>query len=211
VKESWPLIRSHISSCRKITSTLLQILTEQLNFSNPDLPSLHVFEKAAGNQMRIIKSAPADEPTDKLVAGAHTDFGSFTVLFNNLGGLQVHLSKETGWQWVPPIEGYAIINLGDAVVRFTDGLLKSATHRVAQPPPEHGGHDRYSVVYFERPNDDVRMGPLDGTPLDTYPTTKEWIERRVLGGKIAHYKGVKEYLAGRGTESSDDAIKVNGE
>jgi isopenicillin N synthase-like dioxygenase len=198
-----------MSSCQKITSTLLQILTKQLNFVNPDLPSLHVFEKTAGNQMRIIKSAPVKEHTDRPISGAHTDFGSLTVLFNNLGGLQVHLSKETGWQWVPPVEGYAIINLGDAMVRFTDGLFKSATHRVAQPPPEHYGYDRYSVVYFERPNDDVPMGPLNGVPVDEYPTAKEWIERRVLGGKIDHYKGVKEYLAGRGTESSDDAIKAN--
>ena len=63
-------------------------------------------------------------------------------------------------------------------------------------------------MYFERPNNDVKIGPLNGSEFDQYPTAKEWIERRVIGGKTVHYKGVQEYLAGRGTESSDDAIKV---
>jgi isopenicillin N synthase-like dioxygenase len=90
------------------------------------------------------------------------------------------------------------------MVRFTDGLFRSATHRVAKPPGEQNNHERWSVVYFERPNDDVRMGPLVGENkgvAEDYPTTKEWIERRVLGGKIAHYKGEQEYIKGRGTEA----------
>jgi isopenicillin N synthase-like dioxygenase len=151
--------------------------------------------------MRLIKSTPG---TNALVAGAHTDFGSLTVLFNNIGGLQVLLSPDEGWLWVPPVEGCAIINLGDAIVRFTDGLFRSATHRVVQPPAEQGGLDRYSVVYFERPNDDVKLRPLtkDAGSLDDYPTAQQWIERRVLGGKKNHYKGEEAYRAGRGTETT---------
>jgi isopenicillin N synthase-like dioxygenase len=203
VTDNRQTICEHITSCRKITATLLDILSNQLNFISPALPSLHEFLRPAGNQMRIIKSSANTTNKETLVAGAHTDFGSLTVLFNNLGGLQVYLSAEQGWRWVPPVQGYAIINLGDALVQFTDGLLRSATHRVAQPPPQHRAYDRYSVVYFERPNDDVRMGPLGRGGLEGYQTAREWIERRVLGGKTIHYKGEKEYLAGRGTESSD--------
>lgn len=153
--------------------------------------------------MRLIKLSASDSRPDSLVAGAHTDFGSLTVLFNNVGGLQVLLSPEDGWKWVPPRRGCAIINLGDAFVRFTDGLFRSATHRVMQPPGEQRAFDRYSVVYFERPNDDVKLRPLtrDAGSLEDYPTAKEWIERRVLGGKKIHYKDEKAYLAGRGTEA----------
>jgi isopenicillin N synthase-like dioxygenase len=152
--------------------------------------------------MRIIKSAPSTPDQTTLVAGPHTDFGSLTVLFNNIGGLQVFLSPEEGWKWVPPVAGCAIINLGDAMVAFTNGLFRSATHRVARPPVEHIMYDRYSVVYFERPNDDVRMGPVIGevAALEEYPTAGEWIARRVVGGKTAHYKGEKAYMESRGTE-----------
>lgn len=88
------------------------------------------------------------------------------------------------------------------MVAFTNGLFRSATHRVARPPVENIMYDRYSVVYFERPNDDVRMGPVIGEVggLEEYPTAGEWIARRVVGGKTAHYKGEKEYMESRGTE-----------
>jgi isopenicillin N synthase-like dioxygenase len=154
--------------------------------------------------MRIIKTSASETRTVEQVAGAHTDFGSLTVLFNNIGGLQVLLSKEEGWKWVPPRKDCAIINLGDAMVSFTEGFFKSATHRVVQPPPNQRAFDRYSVVYFERPNDDVKLRPLtrDAGPLDQYPTAKEWIERRVLGGKVVHYSGEKNYYARRGTEAA---------
>lgn len=56
-----------------------------------------------------------------------------------------------------PLPGHAIINLGDAVVKFTNGNLKSAKHRVVPAPGEQGLLDRYSVVYFVRPCDNVRM------------------------------------------------------
>ena len=61
-------------------------------------------------------------------------------------------------------------------------------------------------MYFERPNDDVKLRPLtrDAGSLDDYPTAKEWIERRDLGGKKVHYKDEKVYLAGRGTETTQE-------
>ena len=166
----------------------------------PSLAAYHKLERPSGNHMRIIKSTRTNI---ELLAGAHSDFGSLTVLFNNICGLQVALNKEEGWLWVPPRSGGAIINLGDAMVRFTDGLFKSSTHRAVQPPVEQRGIDRYSVVYFERPNDDVKLMPLMREPgdLGQYHRSKEWIERRVIGGKTAHYKDEQAYEQSRGTES----------
>ena len=207
-KQNSSVIRNHISACKKITSTILDRLSEKLNLTNPPLSELHKFERTAGNQMRIIKTTSHESREQgTMVAGAHTDFGSLTVLFNNIGGLQVLLDPQVGWLWVPPVEGCAIINLGDAMVRFTDGLFRSATHRVVQPPDEQRDWDRYSVVYFERPNDDVKLRPLtrDAGDLEQYVTSKEWIERRVLGGKKNHYAGEKNYYARRGTETVEKA------
>lgn len=47
------------------------------------------------------------------------------------------------------------------MVTFTNGLLKSAKHRVVPAPGAQGTVDRYSVVYFVRPHNDVPMKPLD--------------------------------------------------
>lgn len=46
------------------------------------------------------------------------------------------------------------------MVAFTNGELKSAKHRVVPLPGEQGALDRYSVVYFVRPHNDVLMKPL---------------------------------------------------
>jgi isopenicillin N synthase-like dioxygenase len=114
------------------------------------------------------------------------------------------LFKEEGWVWVPPRPWLCYCQSRRAMMKFTNGLLRSRTHCVVQPPIEQSGLDRYSVVYFERPNDDVKLHPLtkDAGSLEDYPTSKEWIERRVLGEEKNHYKGEKEYLAGRGTETA---------
>ncbi len=57
--------------------------------------------------------------------------------------------------------GHAVVNLGDAMVTFTNGALKSAKHRVVPSPGEQGSLNRYSVVYFVRPHNDALMKPVD--------------------------------------------------
>lgn len=46
------------------------------------------------------------------------------------------------------------------MVTFTNGTLKSAKHRVVPSPGAQAGEDRYSVVYFVRPHNDVAMKAL---------------------------------------------------
>ena len=132
---------------------------------------------------------------DRRVAlGEHTDFGSVTVLFNRLGGLQVlPPGREAQWCYVKPLPGHAIINLGDAMVKFTNGVLRSNIHRVASPPGAQGDHTRYSLVYFCRPEDDVLLKRLDGSDMipplaegeeEEEIKSKDWILRRALGHRV---------------------------
>jgi len=46
------------------------------------------------------------------------------------------------------------------MVKFTNGVLKSAKHRVVPSPGEQQGLDRYSVVYFVRPCNESLMKPV---------------------------------------------------
>lgn len=117
-----------------------------------------------------------------------------TVLFNRVGGLQVLPPAAPGedkeWVYVRPLPGHAIVNLGDAMVKFTNGLLRSNIHRVVSPPGEQGGWTRYSVVYFARPEDDVLLKRLEGSKLipelggegeEEEINSKDWVLRRALG------------------------------
>ena len=66
-------------------------------------------------------------------AGAHTDYGAFTILKSGGPGLQLNLSgdgAEGSWLNVPHLEDALIINLGDLMQRWTNDKWKSTLHRV---------------------------------------------------------------------------------
>ena len=100
-----------------------------------------------------------------------------------------------------PLPGHCIVNLGDAFVKFSDGGLRSNVHRVVAPPGEQGSVERYSLVYFCRPEDDVLLRSLvQGGRVgedEEEVTAKEWILRRALGRRK-----VDGWEESNGTESS---------
>lgn len=79
-----------------------------------------------------------------------------------LGNLDFADASESSWLWVKPKPNCAIVNLGDAAVKFTNGVLCSGRHRVVPSPGEQGKWPRYSVVYFVRPNDECVLKALKG-------------------------------------------------
>lgn len=115
--------------------------------------------------------------------------------------------KTDAWQYVRPLKGHCIVNLGDAMVKFTRGVLRSNIHRVVNPPGEQADSERYSLVYFNRPTDEVLLQPLEGSDIidarkpegdaDEVITSKEWVLRRALGRR-----GVGDFAKSEGTESS---------
>lgn len=124
----------------------------------------------------------------------HTDFGSVTLVWNILGGLQIQSSEvrdnDDCWEFVKPEPGCAVVNMGDAMVKFTSGTIRSNLHRVAYAPGEQAIYDRYSLAYFSRPLDNVQMKALSAvenkSPNDEHAnepengiyTMKEWVAER---------------------------------
>ncbi|THW30602.1 Clavaminate synthase-like protein [Aureobasidium pullulans] len=188
------LLGSFIRNSHALVDLLLGLLNSRLGLPHDKLPSLHRLDSKSGDQVRWVHAPP--QPTDdrRTALGQHTDFGSVTILFNRLGGLQVLPPNSDEWCYVKPLRGHAVINLGDAMIKFTAGVLRSNTHRVVNPPGDQAGHTRMSLVYFARPADDVILKVLNGSALideqrrqnpDNFDeeeiTSKEWILRRALG------------------------------
>ncbi|TCM54373.1 isopenicillin N synthase-like dioxygenase [Rhizobium sp. PP-F2F-G48] len=101
----------------------------------------------------------------QLRAGAHTDYGSLTILLPQAGsrGLEI-LSPDGSWTGVPPTPGAFVINIGDLMARWTNDRWVSTLHRVVNPPPEDGGLDRrQSLAFFHQPNWDADITVLDAT------------------------------------------------
>jgi hypothetical protein len=110
------------------------------------------------------------KPEVDIRAGAHSDYGSITLLFQRPGqpGLEI-LTPSNEWSPVPvhppgtdpkslpPI----LVNIGDLLSHWTNGLLKSTVHRVIFPKDSRrGGEDRYSIAYFCHPVNDAKLIPV---------------------------------------------------
>jgi isopenicillin N synthase-like dioxygenase len=93
----------------------------------------------------------------QLRAGAHTDYGTLTVLLpeNVPGGLQV-LNRLDEWIDVEPPPGAFVCNLGDLMQRWTNDRWRSTMHRVVNPARhQSAGNRRVSLAFFHQPNYDA--------------------------------------------------------
>lgn len=99
-----------------------------------------------------------DDDKDDLTIGlgAHSDYQCFTILLldssTTPGGLEI-LSPTTGaWIQALAIPDTLIVNIGDMMMRWTNGLYQSTVHRVINTSAE----ERFSVpVFFGVDNDQV--------------------------------------------------------
>lgn len=180
----------------------------------------HLRERGStGNILRFLYYPPlanltngtsADDgqaPTSEDVrAGAHSDYGSITLLFRLKGqaGLEIDTTGHNAWAPVPvcppgtendpspPI----LVNIGDLLSYWTNGLLRSTVHRVVFPqsngagnsanstvPGETADEARYSIAFF--------CHPVGTTTLDVVPS------ERVQNHNVAD-KGKGEGINGRG-------------
>ncbi len=134
---------------------------------------------------------PAKVEQNQIGCGAHTDWGALTLLLqDSTGGLEV---CDASGQWIAarPIEGTLLVNFGDMMPRWTNGLYHSNLHRVKNASPER---HRYSLAFFHDLDYHARveclpaMMPASGTPLYPPCTVGEHIEemyRKTFGTTAA--------------------------
>ncbi|KAG6908557.1 hypothetical protein DXG01_004190 [Tephrocybe rancida] len=207
-----PFVRKSL----EINHTLLDVLNDKLGLPPGLLRAKHSTNEFSGSEARIIRNPPVPPESGglRVAIGSHTDFGSLSFLHNRLGGLQVLVPGAEHWQYVKPLPGHAICNLGDAMALFSGGILRSNLHRVVPPPGEQGAFERWSLVFFTRAGNSVTLRALveDSSLIaqavanspdknfETGSTSLEWITRRLRNRKINNRKGPETWMAGRGTE-----------
>lgn len=167
----------------EIGQALLKCLEPALHLPPGALREMHKLGPNTGGFVRSFRYPP-NEP-NAMLSPAHTDGNAITILFNWQGGLQIARPSETSghvqmidtpnakddWLYVKPIPGHALINLGDPMVVFTNGILKSGRHRVVTPPGEQAKYSRYSLLTGIRPQNDTPMRALHSDLIP--PETEE--------------------------------------
>ena len=125
-------------------------------------------------------------------AGAHSDYGSVTLLFRLPGqpGLEI-LTPSGTWKPVPtnPEDADAseplpiLVNLGDLLSYWTNGLLKSTVHRVVFPKSNEvfqAKRDRYSIAYFCHPQDDAKLTAIPSSLISKGMSSETGDPRKIL-------------------------------
>ncbi|KAI0795423.1 Clavaminate synthase-like protein [Abortiporus biennis] len=215
-------IKPFVQKSMEVNDMLISVLNDRLGLPKNALAKFHPVEEFSGSETRCIKKPPVDEASrGKVGIGAHTDFGSVSFLHNRLGGLQVLPPGYEDWQYVKPIPGHAICNLGDAMAIFSGGILRSNLHRVVAPPGDQANFERWSLVYFSRPGDTVELraltelSPMIAEAVAKAPnpelyrpgsTASEWFSRRVKYQRLNNRTGPESWKASRGTEHKPAVI-----
>lgn len=173
ITDAQETLEGYMRSCHQVMDVLFEHLEKNLGLEKGTLLEMHRLNERSGDHIRFTR-APA-QPFNEVIAkqGEHTDFGSLTILFNWLGGLQIRRPDDGKWVYVKPVPGNPIVNLGDAMVTFTGGILRSNIHRVVPPPAPQDGMDRSSLVFFRRPENSVILRRLKGGLIDAQPATQD--------------------------------------
>lgn len=161
--------------CRDMCNRVLDLLALGLEISETSFfSSRHTQPSGCTVRFLHYPAIPEDDdyqPEVDVRAGAHSDYGSVTLLFQRPSqpGLEVRTAEDT---WAPVAvfpDGYTksttfppiLVNIGDLLSYWTNGLLKSTIHRVIVPKEaRRGGEDRYSIVYFCHPGNSVQLVPV---------------------------------------------------
>lgn len=194
-----PEFRAFFHHAHLILSRLLSHLDAPLGLEDGTLISLSPLEKASGTSLRLLKALPsASGSKARTDLVGHTDLGSITMLFNVVGGLQIlppsapETPADSDWRFVRPMPDCALINLGDAMVQWSGGVVRSNMHRVATAPGAQRGVERLSVAYLLRPALETSM-------------------QRLKGGNIIAEDGEEDFISARDWERMRAAQIVKGE
>ncbi|KAK4157594.1 hypothetical protein C8A00DRAFT_29438 [Chaetomidium leptoderma] len=207
-----PDISAFRDLCYNLSLKLNTLLGIGLGVNPPDFftTAHHRARGPSGTILRFLRYPPrnalSQSPTDNddVRAGAHSDYGSLTLLFRLRGqpGLEILLRDGKTWSPVPVVPPGTehdpappiLMNIGDLLAYWTNGLLRSTVHRVVFPSsttaPDRGVQGerdegtRYSIAYFCHPFGGAELGVVPSERVQGYrggvAEGNPYAERRVL-------------------------------
>ncbi len=145
-------------NCFHTVSLLQRLLAIRAGVEAEFFRDLHSGENVT---LRLLHypAMPLDiENSDQWGAGAHTDYGMLTLLFQEqVTGLEV-LGQGGHWQRVVTDPGEVVVNTGDLMEHWSNGQYPSTLHRVKCKDNQ----ERYSIAFFSDPDSATEIEVLPG-------------------------------------------------
>lgn len=170
------VFEAHYQKMTELARVLFRIIALGLDLKEDFFNSMF-FESLS--TFRVIHYPALPEQHNRVVCGAHTDYGILTILYqDHVGGLQVR-SKKDQWINVPPVQDGFVVNIGDMMAMWTNDCYKSTSHRVLNI-----GQDRISMPFFTEPHPSQLIQCLpqcsDEQNLPKYEavTCRDWLLKR---------------------------------
>ncbi|KAI1811458.1 2OG-Fe(II) oxygenase family oxidoreductase [Poronia punctata] len=175
--------RSFIKDSGALGRLILENLSDYLHLEGEQRFERYHEASEPSTSSAVVQHYPTTGlPADTSVGHfAHTDTGSLTVLFNTEWGLQVFSPASNEWEYVPPRDGCAIVNVGDTLRFLSQHRLRSSLHRVVPMVDgwRSGSPSRYACIFFLRANDTALFTDAEGV---------EWTAAKWLSRKFGSYR-----------------------
>ncbi|WP_216595684.1 isopenicillin N synthase family oxygenase [Myxosarcina sp. GI1] len=157
------------SACNAAAMNLCEAMAIALGL--PESFFVHKHDRQ-DNTLRLLHYPPIEQTpsSGQLRAGEHSDYGSFTLLFQDaVGGLEVRNARGE-WIEAPFIPETVLLNTGDLMQRWTNHVFCSTKHRVRIPQDRRAKQSRYSIAFFCHPNHDTEISCLETCQSVEHPT-----------------------------------------
>lgn len=158
-REAW---ETYYRAMEDLAARIMQLFAAALTLPEDYFAGVIDHPVSALRALNYPEQIEAPKP-GQLRAGAHSDYGSLTILLPQAGSKGLQIERPDGsWLDVPPIPGAFIINIGDLMQRWTNDRWVSTVHRVVNPDnPDEARQRRQSLAFFHQPNWFAEIACLD--------------------------------------------------
>lgn len=157
--DAMPELRESLEAYYRAMATLAETIIESFTYAlGLKAGWFRPFTDAPGSALRLAHYPPLANPPEpgEFRAGAHSDYGTITILrLDSEPGLQVQ-SADGSWSDVDAPDGAFVVNLGDLMQRWTNDRWRSTMHRVVVSEGRHGQR-RLTMPFFHNANWDAHV------------------------------------------------------
>ena len=155
-REIW---ESYYSEMESLAKRIMVAFAEALGLESS------YFDSFINNPISALRALHYPETKDIIIdkqqrAGAHTDYGSLTILLPQTGTTGLQIKKKNTWIDVPALQDCFVINIGDLMELWTAGRWVSTLHRVVAKPYQS---PRKSLAYFHQPDWEAIIKPINAS------------------------------------------------